>query len=148
MPKHWLDQRLEELKPQGKSKSGLARALGLPSSRVSEIISGVRAIKAKELRPMADYLEWPMDALAANINTGKPSPGAAVAGKEQVMTGDDPGVAQEDRQMKRELEEIRQIYQRLGAEDRTDVLRYMRDKDRVRAAREAAEAGPTAAVAG
>ena len=57
----WLNKRLGEL--PGKTKSGLARALGIPSSRVSEIIRGARQIQAHEWQPMARYLEWQVDQL-------------------------------------------------------------------------------------
>jgi hypothetical protein len=146
MPKHWLDQRLEELESQGKSKSGLARALGLPSSRVSEMISGVRAIKAKELRPMADYLEWSMDALAAYINTGKPSPGAVAAGKEQVGIGDDPGGAQEVEFMTPDTEVITEVYEHLDPQRRRELRQHAWKllNEQVGAA-EGAKPGPTRA---
>lgn len=59
MRNHWLAKRLDELAPGGKSRTGLARALGIPPSRISEILNGSRKVKASEVRPIATYLEWP-----------------------------------------------------------------------------------------
>lgn len=57
----WLDKRLGEL--PGKSKSGLARALGVAPARINEIIRGVRQIQEREWQPMARYLDWQIDQL-------------------------------------------------------------------------------------
>src|SRR2546421_5069625 len=53
-----LDIRLIErgLEKPGKSKGGLARAMGVRPGAVSEILSGIRLIKASELNPIMDYL--------------------------------------------------------------------------------------------
>lgn len=53
----WLRAGLE--KP-GKSNTGLAAALGLPQSRVAEMKSGRRKIKAAELNVISNYLEEPV----------------------------------------------------------------------------------------
>lgn len=58
MGDHWIDKRLAEL-PQ-KNKSGLAKALGIPTSRMSEITGGVRKIKITEIESIAEYLELPL----------------------------------------------------------------------------------------
>jgi repressor LexA len=63
----WLDDRLRELKAKGKTKAGLASALGIAATRISEIIKGDRGIDALELKPMADYLEWSQATLLAHI---------------------------------------------------------------------------------
>src|SRR5690348_190076 len=49
----WIASRLDEL---GKTRSGLARALGLPRARVFEIINGTRRVQLSELSPLAAYL--------------------------------------------------------------------------------------------
>lgn len=51
--RHWLKHGLS--KP-GKSKGGLARALGRSNSVVSKILNGTREIKARELPLIAAYL--------------------------------------------------------------------------------------------
>lgn len=53
----WLETRLRDL-PGKKTKAGLARAIGKPPSRISEIVRGTRQIQQDEWRPMAAYLEW------------------------------------------------------------------------------------------
>ena len=54
-----LDVKLIEraLKKTGKSKGGLADAMGVRAGAVSEILSGVRLIKASEIAPIIEYLE-------------------------------------------------------------------------------------------
>jgi len=47
---------------------GLAEVLGLPRSRVSEMISGERKIGASEVPTIAAYLEWPADRLLAQLS--------------------------------------------------------------------------------
>lgn len=54
MRNDWLAQRLKEL---GKTGQGLANALGVNKSRISEIIGGRRGVKADEVIAMALYLE-------------------------------------------------------------------------------------------
>lgn len=54
MRNQWIADRLEEL---GKSKAGLADAVGLPRPRITDILRGDRAVKASEIPPMARYLE-------------------------------------------------------------------------------------------
>src|SRR5689334_25351203 len=53
-----LDIRLIErgLEKPGKTKGGLARAMGVRPGAVSEILSGIRLIKASENGPIMDYL--------------------------------------------------------------------------------------------
>src|SRR5215208_673742 len=54
-----LDIRLIErgLEKPGKTKGGLATAMGVRAGAVSEILSGIRLIKASEIAPIIDYLE-------------------------------------------------------------------------------------------
>jgi len=52
----WIKRRLEELKPQGKTQAGLAKALGIEPSGVSRMLKGERQIKARELATIYAYL--------------------------------------------------------------------------------------------
>jgi repressor LexA len=54
-----LDIRLIErgLEKPGKTKGGLATAMGVRPGAVSEILSGLRLIKAAEIADIIDYLE-------------------------------------------------------------------------------------------
>ena len=54
MRNDWLAQRLKEI---GKTGQGLANALGINKSRISEIIGGRRGVKADEIITIAAYLE-------------------------------------------------------------------------------------------
>lgn len=57
--RQWLADELDKLAPQGKSRAGLARALGCAESRVSEMISGKRKqLRAREVEGIALYLDW------------------------------------------------------------------------------------------
>ena len=51
-----LDAALIEraLEKTGKSKGGLARAMGVRAGAVSEILSGIRLIKASEIAPIME----------------------------------------------------------------------------------------------
>src|SRR6476646_5064159 len=53
-----LDIRLIErgLQKPGKTKGGLATAMGVRPGAVSEILSGIRLIKASEIAPITEYL--------------------------------------------------------------------------------------------
>src|SRR6201991_325721 len=53
-----LDIRLIErgLEKPGKTKGGLAAAMGVRPGAVSEILSGIRLIKASEIEPIMEYL--------------------------------------------------------------------------------------------
>ena len=54
-----MDAKLIEygLKRTGKSKGGLAIAMGVRPGAVSEILSGIRLVKASEIEPIVTYLE-------------------------------------------------------------------------------------------
>ena len=54
MRNDWLARRLKEL---GKTGQGLANALGINKSRISEIIGGRRGVKADEIITISNYLE-------------------------------------------------------------------------------------------
>lgn len=60
----WLPERLAEL---NKSKSELARALGVGPARVTEMIGGTRDVQHDEIETMARFLEWPETHLLAKI---------------------------------------------------------------------------------
>lgn len=61
MEQNWIADRLAEL---GKKKSELAQALGLPPTRISEILRGRRDVHLAELLPLARCLEMdPMTVL-------------------------------------------------------------------------------------
>ena len=53
-----LDVKMIEraLERTGKSKGGLAEAMGVRAGAVSEILSGIRLIKASEIGPITEYL--------------------------------------------------------------------------------------------
>jgi repressor LexA len=53
-----LDVKLIEraLEKPGKTKGGLANAMGVRAGAVSEILSGIRLIKASEIAPITEYL--------------------------------------------------------------------------------------------
>src|ERR1700740_3241095 len=54
-----LDLRMIErgLAKPGKTKGGLAMAMGVRAGAVSEILGDTRLIKASEIQPIIDYLE-------------------------------------------------------------------------------------------
>ena len=54
MRNDWLARRLKEL---GKTGQGMANALGINKSRISEIIGGRRGVKADEIITISNYLE-------------------------------------------------------------------------------------------
>ncbi len=56
MKRSWIERRLKHL---GHSKGELALAMNLPSSRISEILGGRRALKISELNRLANFLELP-----------------------------------------------------------------------------------------
>src|SRR5246127_2207013 len=58
------------LKRTGKSKGGLAIAMGVRAGAVSEILSGIRLIKASELEPIVEYLELNMVPIMGRVGAG------------------------------------------------------------------------------
>ena len=58
--REWLADRLAGV---GKKKSELARHLGIPAPRVSEILRGSREIQSDEIAPMASFLNWTIEQL-------------------------------------------------------------------------------------
>jgi repressor LexA len=67
-----LDIRLIErgLKKPGKTKGGLAVAMGVRPGAVSEILSGIRLIKASEIAPITEYLELNMVPVMGRVGAG------------------------------------------------------------------------------
>ncbi|MCB1784103.1 MAG: LexA family transcriptional regulator [Alphaproteobacteria bacterium] len=59
MNEQWLQIQFQSF--PHKSKSGLARALGLEPPAVSKILNGDRQIKAREYAIMREYFELPLD---------------------------------------------------------------------------------------
>jgi transcriptional regulator with XRE-family HTH domain len=75
----WIKDRVRFLRPKGKTQTGLAAALGIDPSRVTEIIKGDRQIKSSEVAPLAAYLEMTVTDVMAAMD-GRLPPGATAAG--------------------------------------------------------------------
>src|SRR5438445_4070227 len=67
-----LDVRLIErgLEKPGKTKGGLATAMGVRPGAVSEILSGIRLIKASEIAPIIEYLELNSVPIMGRVGAG------------------------------------------------------------------------------
>jgi repressor LexA len=67
-----LDVRLIErgLQKPGKTKGGLAAAMGVRPGAVSEILSGMRLIKASEIAPIVEYLELNSVPIMGRVGAG------------------------------------------------------------------------------
>jgi transcriptional regulator with XRE-family HTH domain len=65
----WIEDRLAEL---GKTKAGLAKALGVPAPRVSELLRGRRNLMASDVLPMAEYLECSVNEIIFGVILGRP----------------------------------------------------------------------------
>src|SRR4249920_1644246 len=67
-----LDIRLIErgLEKPGKTKGGLATAMGVRPGAVSEILSGLRLIKASEIAPIMEYLELNSVPIMGRVGAG------------------------------------------------------------------------------
>jgi repressor LexA len=67
-----LDIRLIErgLEKSGKTKGGLATAMGVRPGAVSEILSGIRLIKASEIPLIVDYLELNSVPIMGRVGAG------------------------------------------------------------------------------
>ena len=74
MTNRWIEDRLTTLASIGRNKTGLAKRLGLPSPRVTEIINGDRKVSVTELEPLSEYLDMPISAVLTNL--GAASSGA------------------------------------------------------------------------
>jgi len=58
------------LKKPGKTKGGLARAMGVRPGAVSEVLSGIRLIKASEIAPIMEYLELNSVPIMGRVGAG------------------------------------------------------------------------------
>jgi len=58
------------LKKTGKSKGGLADAMGVRPGAVSEILSGIRLIKASEIAPIMEYLKLNSVPIMGRVGAG------------------------------------------------------------------------------
>ncbi len=58
------------LQKPGKTKGGLARAMGVRPGAVSEILGGLRQIKASEIGPIMDYLELNSVPIMGRVGAG------------------------------------------------------------------------------
>ncbi len=68
MPENaWIKSRLRGV---GKKQVDLARALGLPSPRITEIIKGERRVQIAEIEPMANLLQMDLPELAKLLGVG------------------------------------------------------------------------------
>ncbi|HLN24390.1 MAG TPA: S24 family peptidase [Patescibacteria group bacterium] len=80
MANEWISERLRSLK---KTKSGLAKTLGVDPARVSEIIGGRRNVQVSELPLMAEVLEMTttelVDLLASRHSPAPRAESAAAA---------------------------------------------------------------------
>jgi repressor LexA len=67
-----LDVRLIErgLAKPGKTKGGLAAAMGVRPGAVSEILAGIRLIKASEIAPIIEYLELNSVPIMGRVGAG------------------------------------------------------------------------------
>src|SRR6195256_5174532 len=67
-----LDIKMIEraLKKRGKSKGGLANAMGVRPGAVSEILSDARLIKASEIQPIIEYLELNSVPIMGRVGAG------------------------------------------------------------------------------
>jgi repressor LexA len=62
-----IEQALERT---GKSKGGLAKAMGVRAGAVSEILSGIRLIKASEIDAIVEYLELSTVPVMGRVGAG------------------------------------------------------------------------------
>ena len=67
-----LDVKMIErgLEKTGKSKGGLAEAMGVRPGAVSELFSGIRLIKASEIEPIIEYLELNSVPIMGRVGAG------------------------------------------------------------------------------
>src|SRR5436305_5440098 len=67
-----LETKLIErgLKKPGKTKGGLATAMGVCPGAVSEVLSGIRLIKASEIQPIMEYLKLNSVPIMGRVGAG------------------------------------------------------------------------------
>ena len=61
----WIQDRLKEI---GRKQRGLASALRVSDSRITEIIQGTRQVKPVEMLPLANYLKMPIDEVLTRLS--------------------------------------------------------------------------------
>src|SRR5580698_11397771 len=61
---------IRALEKTGKSKGGLAKVMGARPGAVSEILSGIRLIKASEIQPIMEYLELNSVPIMGRVGAG------------------------------------------------------------------------------
>lgn len=111
MDRQWIKRRLKELK---KTQAGLAEHLGLPGSRVSELISGVRTLQVGEVTKVAEYLEWPPTrVLELECRLDLPQP---VGSTIKVVGSVEAGIFKPAIEMPLDQQELIQIYELPGFE--------------------------------
>lgn len=67
-----MDAKIIErgLERTGKSKGGLAKAMGVRPGAVSEILSGIRLVKASEIQPITEYLQLNSVPIMGRVGAG------------------------------------------------------------------------------
>lgn len=81
MEKREVEWIVRGLSKPGKSKSGLARAIGRSPSAITDLLSGSRQLKASEIPTIAAYLEVaPSEALLPNDAPPTPPANATIRG--------------------------------------------------------------------
>jgi len=82
----WISDRIRQL---GKKKKDLAEVLGLPHTRISDIISGNRALKVTEVESFADFMDMGIEEVlscfASTKSNIKPSYDNTIIDEKQVI---------------------------------------------------------------
>lgn len=68
-PPTFVKARVKDLAWRGKTLGGLAKAMGVDNSRISEIIKGERQVKVSELSAMSIYLEMSITDLVVALTS-------------------------------------------------------------------------------
>ena len=66
MNRNWIENRLQKV---DKRKAEMARALGITTPRVSEILVGKRRLRASEIKPLAAFLDVGVSELLDSIES-------------------------------------------------------------------------------
>jgi len=65
MSQLWIEEKLKGLK---KKKSDLGAALGLPPSRITDILKGTRQIQSHEVTPLSQFLKMDVNTILHNLD--------------------------------------------------------------------------------
>ena len=76
MKDDWLSKRLKAV---GKKARGLAKHLGIPDMRISEMRKGLREVQTDEIGPLATFLEMSVDDVIHNINGNPRGAGSVIS---------------------------------------------------------------------